>query len=127
MPENARILWYCRGENGGGDSSYHPDSHRINILVIARRDKIPEYLDKIRQQLNPIEEELLRTKGSMTNSTLSYKLVTLTTRGKHPNKAEWTKILAGNSSCQMDRRLIERTNHQTLENYIDNNIQSLAN
>ena len=123
MPKS-QIRWYAQSQSANSDASWNPDEHSWNVLIINRADKIKTYQNRLEEAASPIIEERNRTSGKVPNSNLSYKLISIQSRGLHPSMLRWKSIFEGKT--KRDRELRERTKTDTLEIYVDNNIAQLS-
>ena len=120
----AQIRWYVKHESEHDDSTYDPDNHTINLLIINRQDEIYGILQKFYEKARPILEDTTRTHGSVNGSNMAYELHTITTKGMNPDNLPWKSVFDG--QVRKDRELRERTSQDTLEIYVDSHISKLA-
>mgnify|MGYP001578730259 CR=1 FL=1 len=119
-----QIRYWTDSQSQHDDSSWNPDGHTINLLIVNREDKIPGILQKLYEQLAPVQSKLQRTSGRIQNSELSYQFHTIHARNSHPDDIKWPSIFRG--KITKDRELRERSKKDTLEIYVDSHIQQLS-
>ncbi len=94
------------------------------FLIINDNRETERILQKIYEELHPIENVLLRTEGAINGTGLRYKLISLDSHGRGPPYVEWSKIFQGKRT--KDRELYERKSENGLAVFVDEQMRAVS-
>lgn len=94
------------------------------FLIINDNRETERIVQKIYEELHPIENTLVRTEGAINGTGLRYKLISLDSHGKCPPYTDWNKIFKGKRI--KDRELYERKSEDGLVMFVDEQMRAVS-
>lgn len=114
MPQPRRIVWNF-------ESSDQPERHHVIALIINSSREIQRIKQRIRERMQPIIEEQIRSKGKAIR--LKYELISFDTTNQ-PTSTDLSEAYEG--EIKRNRDLYERNSSDGLRDYVESHIRDLA-